>query len=85
MGNDRFEAFVQGRAQEIAEQINEETIERTPRLVEGTDVVERAGQVKTARFHARAAVLHEMVYGMPKEPGTEDKEMPRVSLPPLDG
>ncbi len=83
MGNTGLEEFVRGRSEEIVEQIGEVADDLVPTLREGTDVVERAGEVKNARFRARSMVLQEMVYGMEKEPGTETKDMPRVSLPPL--
>ena len=81
--NAAFEDFARQRSQEIVEAISDLTDEMAPPLREGTDVVERAHELKSTRMRARERVLHEMVYGMPKEPGTETKDMPRVQLPPL--
>ncbi|GGV45447.1 hypothetical protein GCM10010293_53480 [Streptomyces griseoflavus] len=52
--------------------------------VEGGD--RRGGARVRAEVGAHAgqgAGLHEMVYGMEKEPGTEMKDMPSVALPAL--
>ena len=81
--NAALEEFVRQRSEEIMEAINELTDEWAPPLREGTDVVERAYELRSVRMRARERVLHEMVYGMEKEPGTETKDMPPVALPPL--
>lgn len=47
----------------------------------GMDFREAMGSVNMATMRAREKALHEMVYSLEKEPGTEDLEMPRVSLP----
>jgi hypothetical protein len=81
--NAELEEFARQRSEEILEEIEALTDEMAPPLQEGTDVVERAHELKSVRMRARERVLHEMVYGMEKEPGTERLDMPRVSLPPL--
>jgi hypothetical protein len=78
-----FEEFARERSDEIVQQIEDLTEEWAPPLREGTDAVARARELKSVRMRARERVLQDMVYGMPKDPGTETKDMPRVELPPL--
>jgi hypothetical protein len=81
--NKALEDFARDRSAEIVEAIDDLTAEWAPPLKEGTDVVERAHELKSVKMRARERVLQEMVYGMQKEPGTETLDMPRVELPAL--
>ena len=84
MGSSGLEAFVEEKAEEIEEALQDRAEELAPPLRDGMPLMERVGEMKQARFEARSEVLQELVYGVPKEPGTEMKDMPRVTLPPLD-
>lgn len=83
MGNAGLEEFAREKSEEIVEAIFDLAEDLAPPMREGISLAERVGQMKQARFEARAQVLQEMVYGMEKEAGTERKDMPRVALPPL--
>ncbi|MEU7044717.1 hypothetical protein AB0A77_27170 [Streptomyces varsoviensis] len=65
---------------EYRDDYREEYREETP---PGTDFRVVIGYLNMATMRARERALHEMVYGLAKEPGTEDKEMPEVSLPKI--
>jgi hypothetical protein len=81
--NAALEEFARERSAEIVAAIDDLTDEWLPPLVAGTDVVDRANERKSVKMRARERVLHEMVYGMEKEPGTETKDMPPVEIPAL--
>ncbi|WP_404949166.1 hypothetical protein HFP70_35880 [Streptomyces sp. ARC14] len=68
---------------EIEEQIAERRDEFREETPPGADFRDAMASINMATMRSREAVLHELVYSLAKEPGTEDAEMPRVSLPKI--
>jgi hypothetical protein len=71
------EAFFSGLGQEVADRVEELTEENLTASLRPDDGPQaRAERGLMAMLRAREQALEELVY-LPKEPGTEDREMPR--------
>ncbi|WP_404949013.1 hypothetical protein HFP70_35105 [Streptomyces sp. ARC14] len=77
------ETFFAQMGAEIEEQIAERRDEFREETPPGADFRDAMASINMATMRSREAVLHELVYSLAKEPGTEDAEMPRVSLPKI--
>ncbi|WP_330462097.1 hypothetical protein OIB37_12540 [Streptomyces sp. NBC_00820] len=77
------ETFFARVSDEIAERIAEYRDDFTPPGIPGADFRDRMREINMATLRAREKALHELLYGLPKEPGTEGAEMPGVALPKI--